>query len=374
MFSFISVDPMQYESLEDLERDIVEFEDYSIPMNDVQEIVKKETKDLDADGEPIVILELVTIDGRFKFYETGIKEFCKAIKYSFSNFSVLDEENIIDDLNYRINDLRYKDLNITFRTEKFTNAISHCYPYKSDKPAGAPLFNKEILQLIKENPDIFDPDKLVSILLDENNLCVTYRFKHNAIGFDGVKEVFTRGISIHNNEVVGKGGLRIGCAFITNEGGHVFFDRNEATLRRSIDLPHESTLEAAKAHIAALNQHTAEELDLTAPYVRMHKELKPTTQNIGYLYRDMKGVSKKDKQNIFQQFLVHIQDEPTDEILPTSILEDRALTLWHIFIDTAQYSNAILAKDTLKVSNFINAALFAGDLLDEHHLIYGNYL
>lgn len=379
MFSFITVEPQQYNSIKDLKKDMVEFEDYTIPIAEIKEIISKETEDLDVDGNPIVLLELITVDGTFKFYETGIKEFCKALKYSFSNFNVLDEVNIIDDLNYRINVLRSSDLEITFRTEKHVpHSISHCYAYKTDKPLGSPLFNTDVLQLIEDNPEIFDDNQLVSILMDENNLCITYKYQYNAINIDhddpDFNDVFVRGISIHNNEMAGKGGLRIGSAFITNDNGHVFFDRNEATMRRSIELPYVSTLEAAKAHLALLKPENDAGLDLPASYVRMRKEFKTTTQNVGYLYRNIKGISKKEKQLIFQDFLVHIQDEPTDEILPTATLEERGLTLWHIFIAASKVSNMILNKDKLSVGNFINTALFSGDLLDENNLIYGNYL
>lgn len=363
MFSFNSLDAQSYESFDKLAQEIgkINHTDIDLEVSEIVEIVETGTDRLDSEGNPIIELILRLENSNLKFHESGIKEFCKAIKYSFSNFKVLNEVNIIDDLNYRINALRGSDTKLIFRVNQFKH-ITHCYPYKSDKPAGAPLFNEELLLLMTSRNDIFNEDNFKLGLLDENNLCMVFTPSNtNGIG---------EGIVIHNNEQAGKGGLYVGVAY--NGTGFLFLDTNENSLRRSIELPRDVTSQAIMQHLNSLELNNIEPFDEVCAQLIM--KVDTTTQKVGYLYRNMKGVPKKDKQEIFKNFLVHIQDEPMDEILPTHVIRERNYNLYNLLCSNMEGSDNILQKDNLKVPAFINTALFGGDLLDPSNLIYTNFL
>lgn len=313
---------------------------------------------------------------RYEFSLQGLKEVCKGMKYPFANLKCLNVENILEDMTYRLSQIASEGIKLVVRYTKPDNNVLFCYPLK-ESSYSSPLFNEDLKNLL-EIP-VFKDCQFLTAYSNRTANSLSLVSRDVSFNLDGID--YFVGFNIHNDQACSGGHFRISMGLIWNDDKNVcYLTDSPISAAFLAEVPHGVLLKAVndfmKSHLDFGGNKNLGALPLEEfeEAMRSLNSLEINSQKVGFLFRSMRGVSKKIKQNIFKDFMIEEDGQITDESKPTSVLRDEGLTLRQIFDRSSEYGLSIWDENnkSTKIYDSINLGIFAGSMLNSRNSIYSN--
>lgn len=317
-------------------------------------------------GEEGDVLFLETPSGELVMTKKSMEDLCKVIKYPMANLSVLDLDNIKCDINYVFSILGNNNKSCVMRFDGNKKVALHCYAMSNNVNC-APLINEDI-------SNIFDTHENIKMLEHDftlqNSDNVLIHMVSDSMTINYGKE-YVLGAAFHFNSSQ-KGFVNISTT-ITNEDNKIIAFLGDTPFNRYADcnIPRTVTLDIINEHFVNNSLLSIDRTDITSQLKNL-EEATLDSKNVGFIYRGLKGVNGKVKKAIFENYLVKIGDEITDEPKPNEILsKDKNLSVWNLFEAISSYGfETIKSSGGFKIKDPINMFYYCGDLMDKTNKIY----
>ncbi len=304
----------------------------------------------------------------WKFSKKGLEEFCRVIRYPTKNFAVLDDTNLLADMSYRLLCMKNGDEKVVVRYDEDYNCITHCYQVKKGSVC-SPLFDSEFLKIITESP--FFSNLTFHQALRNRDMINLTMIDHD-MAFDWGKDTYKIGINVQSNQAAQKGSFEATVALLVNEENLIFVSHCPVSYFKLADVSRSvlytnarDYLDKSRLHVLDINE------DFTNSMLKL-EESEIDSQRVGFLFRGMKGVSRKYRTTVFENYMITVDDEITDEPKPTDILQKEGKKLWNIFMSSSKIGHQIVddPDSSFRINDPINLQHFSGNMLNEDNKIY----